>query len=189
MKRIMISVAMIGITVASVATATYAYFSDGQVLGNNTFATGNVHLGGFNVQSLTVTGLAPGIPVVVPNIGINYIGDLNADLYVGARGTSAPGSHTYLADKLYLRIYPQGSTSTVVWEGYVNALSTDWRSLATNITAGWQAFDLQFTLDPLTGNDKQGISNTDTEILVYAVQHGGALPAQVPYLSAGSSWF
>lgn len=189
MKRIYVSFAMIAITIAAVATATFAYFSSGKVLGNNTFATGNVHLGDFNVSSLNVTGLTPGVPVTVANVGVNYIGDINADLYIGARGKLAPTDPAYLANKLYLKIFYVG-TSGVAWEGYVENLSTGWRLIANNITAGWQAYDLQFTLDANTGNDKQGVSNTDTEILIYAVQHGGSVPATVPYLTTGyDTWF
>jgi hypothetical protein len=180
---------MITVTIGAVAAATYAYFSAGKVLGTNTFATGNVNLGDFNVANLTVTGLAPGIPVTLTNVAINYIGNLNADLYLGARGTSAPGDSTYLADKLYLKIFFQG-TSAVAWEGYVQALSTGWQKIADNVTAGWQAYDLQFTLDPDTGNTKQGVSNVDTEIMIYAVQHGGSVPTTVPYMTSGTTgWF
>jgi hypothetical protein len=181
-KRIILSVVMITIAVSAVAAATSAYFSNGQVLGNNTFATGNINLGGFNVANLSVTGLTPGVPVVVPNVGINYTGDINADLYVGARGTTAPGDPKYLADKTYLRIYYQG-TSSIVWEGWVKDLSTGWREIADNTSAGWKAYDLQFTLDVSIDNTHQGVSNTDTEILIYAVQHGGPVPSTVPYLT------
>ena len=180
-KRILLSVLMITIAVTAVVTATSAYFSAGKVLGSNTFATGTVTLGGFNVTSLNVTGLTPGVPVWATNVGVNYTGNINADLYVGAGGTSAPGSPTYLADKLYLRIYKQG-TNTEVWEGYVNALSTNWVGLASNIGAGWQAYDLQFTLDP--SFEGQGVTNTDTTILMYAVQHGGPVPGTMPYLTS-----
>jgi hypothetical protein len=111
------------------------------------------------------------------------VGNLNADLYIGARGTTPAGGPNYLADELYLRIYYQG-TSSVAWEGWVNALSSDWREIADNTTAGWKAYDLQFTLDPNAGNDKQNITNTDTQILIYAVEHGGAVPTKAPYLTA-----
>ena len=186
-KRLILSFAMIALTIAGVTSATLAYFSAGKVLGSNTtpntFATGSVLLGGFNIASLSVTGLAPGTPIVIPNVGINYIGDLNADLYIGARGMLGPLNDNYFADKLYLRIFYQG-TSSVAWEGKVNALSTDWRKIADNTTAGWKAYDLQFTLDSDTGNNKQGRTNTDTQILVYAVEHGGAVPVTPPYLTA-----
>jgi predicted ribosomally synthesized peptide with SipW-like signal peptide len=187
-KRIILSVIMITVAVSAVAAATSAYFSDGKVLSANTFATGTVKIGELNVTSLNVTGLTPGVPVLVPNIGVNYTGTINADLFVGARGTSQPQDSTFLANILYLRIFQQG-TQNVVWEGLVSDLSTGWRALANNISAGWQAYDLQFTLDQNVGNSKQNITNIDTEILIYAVQHGGTVPSTVPYLTTGLTWF
>ncbi len=182
-KRILLSVLMISLAFSAAAVATTAYFSNGQVLGSNTFATGTVTIGGFNTQGLSVTGLTPGVPVWVHNVGVNYTGSINADLYVGAGGISAPGEQAYIADITYLRIYKAG-TNTEVWEGYVNTLSTNWISLASNISAGWQAYDLQFTLNSNVGNDKQNVNNTDTKILIYAVQHGGPVPGTVPYLTS-----
>ena len=189
LKRIILSVFLITMTVTAVATATYAYFTDGKVLGNNTFASGNVYLGDFNVTSLTVTGLVPGVPKVVENFGVNYVGNIDADLYAGARGTLGPGQPGYIADKLYLRIYDH-NTSALIWQGYTSALSSAWRKVATNISAGWQAYDLQFTLDASAGNTYQNVTNTDTEILIYSVQTGGPVPTTVPYMTSGyTNWF
>ena len=185
--RILISVFTIIMVVSVVSAATYAYFSDGEVLGNNTFSTGNVYLGNFN-KNIVVTGLTPGVPVMFSDIAIEYTGNLNADLYVGARGnTNTPAD--YLADKLYLRIYPDGS-GTAVWEGWVQDLSTGWRIIGTNVTAGWQTYDLEFTLDPNAGNDYQGKTNTNTEILIYSVQTGGSVPTTQPSSTTGTTgWF
>lgn len=181
-KRLILSLVMITLALVGVTGATYAYFSSGKVLGSNTFATGTVKIGGFNTQGVSVTGLTPGVPVWATNIGVNYTGSVNADLYIGAGGTSGPENIAYIADVTYLRIYIHGM-GTIVWEGYVNALSTHWASLASNIGAGWQAYDLQFTLNSDVGNDKQGVNNVDTQILVYAVQTGGPVPVTMPYLT------
>lgn len=184
-KQLFLSLAVITLTLAGVAGATVAYFSSGTVLSGNTFKTGNVGLGEFNYSKLDVVGLIPGTPVVIPNFAVNYIGDIKADLYAGARGTSKPGDAAYIADHLYLRIYYQG-TSAVVWEGVVSELSTAWQKIATNTSAGWQAYDLQFTLDSDTPNEHQGITNSDTEILIYAVQTGGSVPSTAPYQTTGT---
>jgi predicted ribosomally synthesized peptide with SipW-like signal peptide len=186
--RIFLSVFTIVMVVSGIAAASYAYFTDGKVLGNNTFSTGTVTIGDFNVSGLSVTGLVPGVPKVIENIGVNYIGTINADIYIGARGTSQPGDTKYIADKLYLRIYKQG-TSNLVWEGWTNALSTNWIQVADNVPGGWQAYDLQFTLDPSIDNTHQGVSNTDTELLFYAVQDGGPVPTGYPYTKTGTDWF
>ncbi len=185
MKKIILSLAIISLTVAGAVGATYAYFSQGKVLGatdSNTFSTGTVTLGDFNVTKLTVTGLVPGKwAPTISNIAVNYTGDVAADLYLGAGGTSAPGDLAYFADKLYVKVLATG-TDTVLWEGWVKDLSTDWKKLKSNMSAGWQAFDLQFYLDP--SMDKQGVVNTDTKILMYAVQADGPVPATVPYLTS-----
>jgi predicted ribosomally synthesized peptide with SipW-like signal peptide len=186
-KRLILSLAMVAVTLSGVTAATFAYFSSGQVLGSNTFQTGNVNLGGFNYANLQVTGLAPGVPVIVPDVAINYTGTLNADLYMGARGT---GATAYLADKLYLRVYIH-NTNTVAWEGHVNALSSGWGNIALNTSAGWKEYDLQFTLDNDAGNDKQGQTNTDTQIMVFAVQAGKGVPALTPqqtWNNVGGTW-
>lgn len=185
--RLLVSLFVITLTLAGVTSATFAYFSRGQVLAANTFSVGSVNLNGFNYANLNLTNLMPGVPMTVPNFGIDYTGSLNADLYVGARGTSAPGSAAYFADKLYLKVYLQGTT-TLVWQGYVNALSTGWKQIATNTPAGWKAYDLEFTLDSNFPNDRQGATNTDTEILVYAVQTGSPAPTTPPWQTTGTDW-
>jgi hypothetical protein len=193
MKKITASLVMIVVTMMAATTATYAYFSAGKVLGTsdsvNTFATGSVSIGGFNIANLNVSGLVPGVPKMVSNVGINYTGNINADLFIGAGGTSSPGDPTYLANKVYLRIYKQGTTD-IVWEGLVQALSTNWTKVANNVGAGWQAYDLQFTLDSSASNSMQGVTNTDTKILVYAVQTGYSAPTTVPYLvDTSTNWW
>ena len=180
-KRLILSFAIIAMALVGVTGATYAYFSAGQVLGSNTFATGSVALGGFNVGSLNVSGLVPGVTVDVPNIDINYTGNVNADLYIGARGT---GWTPYLADKLYLQIYTMGGA--FVWQGWVKDLSDNWEPIGTNIINGWQAYDLKFTLDTSAGNSYNGVTNTDTQIMVYAVQHSGLVPTTPPWQTAAT---
>lgn len=180
-KRLFLSFSLITLTLVALAGATYAYFSSGKVLGSNTFQTGTVILGDFNTN-LNVTGLVPGKwTQLYENVAVYYNGNVAADMYLGAGGTSGPGDDTYFADKLYVKIFKHGTTD-IVWEGWVNALSTGWKKIASNVTAGWQSFDLQFYLDP--SMEKQGITNTDTKILMYAVQVGGPVPATLPYLTS-----
>jgi predicted ribosomally synthesized peptide with SipW-like signal peptide len=181
-KRLLLSLSLVVLTIAGVASATYAYFSNGMVLGSNTFQTGKVEIGGLNVSSLNVTGLAPGKTVTLTNIGVNYTGNINADLFIGARGTIGPGNPGYLADKLYLVMKKTG-TSDVVWAGWLNYISTNWLKIASDTSAGWNAYDLEFTLDNSANNDYMNKTNTDTEILFYAVQTGGPVPTTVPYLT------
>lgn len=185
-KRLLLSLTTIILTVAGLTGATLAFFSQGKVLAGNTFSVGSVSLGSFNYTSLNLTNLLPGVEVTVPNFAVEYTGTTNGDLYMGARGnTSTPAD--YLADKLYLKIYKQG-TSTLVWQGYTNALSTAWQKIADNTAPGWQAYDLKFTLDNNVDNTYQGKMNTNTEILIYAVQTGSPAPTTEPYLTTGTDW-
>jgi hypothetical protein len=179
-KRLMLSLAMVGVILAGVAGATYAFFSNGIVLGSNTFQTGNVKIGGLNISSLNVTGLAPGKTVILQNIGVNYTGNINADLWIGARGTLHPGDSGYLADKLWL-VMKQAGTQTIVWQGWLNYISTNWLKIASNTGPGWNAYDLEFTLDSSANNSYMDKTNTDTEVLIYAVQTGGPTPSTLPY--------
>jgi hypothetical protein len=186
MIRILLSFAMIAITLLAVTSATIAYFSNGQVLAGNTFATGTVtldpaHMAGF---PLTFTNLGPGIQQSAP-VQIRYRGTLPADIYVGARGTSAPGDPQYLADKLNILIRQNGVGDW--YSGLVSGISTGWVKIASNVSQD-QLLDytLYLTLDPATGNDKQGQTNTDTQVLLYAVQTGGTVPTTVPYLTTGN---
>jgi hypothetical protein len=43
-------------------------------------------------------------------------------------------------------------------------------------------------MDTTTGNDKQGTSNTDTVIKLYAVQTGGNKPIVAPYPGTDASF-
>lgn len=186
-KRLILSLVMIALTLAGVTSATLAYFSDGKVLGSNTFTTGTVKLGDFN-KNLNVTGLIPGGWVNVDDVEINYTGNIPADLYVGARGT---GETPYLADKLWIKIFPHGNTTTPTWQGWVKDLSSGWRPLGTNVTAGLQAYDLWFYLDPTEDNAHQGVTNTDTQVVIYAVQTGQGVPGTMPqntWTNSGSGW-
>lgn len=193
-KRLLLSLTVITMALAAVAGATAAYFTDGVVLGSaetpNVFATGSVDIDRFNVTNLQVTGLAPGVPVKISNIGVKYIGNISADLYVGAGGESGPGDDAFIAPYTKLVIYKAG-TSDKVFNGLVSDLSTKWQPLVKDATYGWYYYDLEFTLDENTGNDKQDVTNTDTVIMVYAVQSGGATLG-TPYeidVNAVPDWF
>jgi predicted ribosomally synthesized peptide with SipW-like signal peptide len=180
MKRIAMSLMTIAAVTVMVVGATNAYFHDVAAVRGNTFSNGTVAIGDLTSRSLTVTDLAPGAWTGAYELIIPYVGNLNADLYVGATGTSAPSDLAYFGDKLYVRAY---SGSNVVYEGFANDLSTHWRKFASNVSKSDQTFQLYFYLDPSVDNSKQGVSNTDTELLIYAVQTGMVEPelSGMPY--------
>jgi predicted ribosomally synthesized peptide with SipW-like signal peptide len=177
MKKIIISLLVIIVVGSSAIAATRAYFSDSQVLGSNTFATGTVKIGGTVGLPLNVTGLGPGIEVR-KDIQIGYQGTLNADLWLGVSGT---GATPYLADFVKVKIYDPA----VGWifDDYVNKLSGDWLKIATNVANGnVESYQAYFYIDSsFSDNTKQGLTNTDTVLKLYAVQTGGSKPANPPY--------
>jgi hypothetical protein len=188
MIRILLSLAMIAITLVGVSTATSAYFSHGEVLGNNTFSTGSVILDQSNFQGfpLTFLNLAPGVQVS-KDVHIQYTGTLNADIYVGARGTSHPGELTYFADKTNM-IIRQGGVGDW-YNGLVSGLSTTWVKVASNVAQNqWLDYTLFMTLDLNTPNEFQGKTNSDTELLFYSVQTGNPAPTTVPWTTTGNVW-
>jgi hypothetical protein len=177
MKKIIISLIMITIIGTTTVVATRAYFSDSQVLGSNTFATGTVTLGGNVGLPLNITGLGPGIEVPT-DIQIGYSGSLNADLWLGVSGT---GASPYIADILKVKIY--NPTLGWIFDDYVNKLSGDWLKIATNVANGnIENYHAVFYMDSsVSDNSKQGLTNTDTVLKLYAVQTGGSKPANPPY--------
>jgi predicted ribosomally synthesized peptide with SipW-like signal peptide len=193
-KRLILSLAIIALALVGVTGATYAYFSSGAVLGSNTFATGNVGMNGWIGGSLNVTGLTPGQSVWVYNEGVNYTGSIPADLYIGVTGTTAYDTPGYLADKLWVSVYPAGSDKTAnpIWSGLAQDLSGNWLKVATNVNAGPLAYDLKFTLDSSANNTYQGQTNTDTLFLFYTVQANGPTPSTSPYVvykANPTGWF
>jgi predicted ribosomally synthesized peptide with SipW-like signal peptide len=171
MKNILISFALVLGVVAVVAGATRAYFTDTGVVEGNTFSTGTVKLGDFGTQAITVTNLAPGKWSDWKTLQVPYIGSLNADLYAGVGGCLGTDDDDYIADvlQMQLRRYP---SEEWVWGGYTEYLSTNWLKVATNITYGNHWYMMRFMLDADVGNEYQEVSNTDTRIIIHAVQAG-----------------
>jgi predicted ribosomally synthesized peptide with SipW-like signal peptide len=179
MKRIALSLAAIGMVVAMSAAATGAYFSSSAYVAGNTFTTGTVTMGSVSGDSLNVTNLIPGNWTGNYFFTIPYTGSINADIYAGVTGSSLPGSNNYIADHLLVSIDIWGTTTNVFY-GYANTLSTSWHEVASNVAPNTnENYAISFYLDP--GFAKQGVDNTDTVFLLYAVQTGGPAPVTPPY--------
>ena len=177
MKKILFSLALIGLAATGGVLGTRAWFSDAKVLGNNTFATGTVKLDESLNQSITVTGLKPG-QEVEQLLAFNYVGSLGANLFLGAGGTSGKQDPAYIADHLYLKIY---LGDTWKWEGYVSELSEEWTKIATVEGSTGLSYKLKFRLDANTPNEHQGVTNIDTVLVVMAVQKEAPAPLGEPW--------
>lgn len=181
MKRIALSLMTIATVALLSVSATSAYFSDTKAVAGNTFATGTVKLGSVYNMPVKVTNLIPGIAQTT-TVGFQYAGSTKADVYLGNRGNAATPAYR-LADVLYVKIVDHANSSNVLYEGWANGLASAWRKVATNISAGWQYYDVTFTLSSSAGNDYQNKVNKNTEFLFYAVQTGGSIPTTVPYMT------
>lgn len=183
MKRILLSLMVVTALGASTIAATRAYFSNSQVLGNNTFATGTVKLDQTAMWGLplNITNLAPNQEKIT-DVALQYKGTIPAKLYLGAGGTSGPGQKEFLAPYMHLRI-DDLDKSTTPFNGLVSELSTAWQHIANNLTTDEiRHYRLTFKLDPTVGNFYQGATNTDTQLMLYAVQQDGDAPTGEPYI-------
>jgi len=180
MKKIAISLSMIAFVAMLAVGATSAYFSSMGIVGGNQFATGTVRIGDLSGQHIIATNLAPGVWSTGYAVNVPYQGSLNADIYAGARGTSLPGEPQYIANKLLVKI---SDGANVVYYDWASNLSTNWVKIASDVSQGMtKSYILDFYLDPSVGNDKQGVTNYDTQFVVYAVQAGVVdLPLTPPY--------
>lgn len=170
---------MIALVGGSAIAVTRAYFSNSQVLEQNTFTTGTVKIGGNVGFPMTVTGLAPGVEVV-KNVQLGYTGSLNADIWLGVSGTDAP---YYMGDFVNVKIY--NPEMGWIYNGLVSGLSHDWTKIASNISTGKvNDYQITFTIDPnYAENASQGQTNTNTVFKIYAVQTGGSKPSNLPYVN------
>ena len=176
-KRMILSIAMILVAVSAVAGGAVAYFSDIKIIEGNTFATGEVSLGEVTGMPMTVTGLVPGESRTLA-ASFTYDGSVNADVYLGVSGT---GDTDYLADVLEIVIENNAQTVNY-YNGLVSGLSSAWTRIAENISGGTtRYYKVTITLDSSVGNEYQGKTNTDTVIMLYAVQAGGSAPDVSPH--------
>lgn len=178
MKRIALSLATIAAVLTMSVAATGAYFSDTKFITNNTFATGTVKIGDLSTTHLSVTNLAPGEWTSYYDVNIPYIGSLNADLYAAAYGNG----QDYLADQLTIQIV-NTDNGQVVFQDTANKLSAGWAKVATNVGPNsWNHFKLAFLLD--ASSVRQGVTNTNTYFLLYAIQTNGPAPlaSSIPIL-------
>jgi predicted ribosomally synthesized peptide with SipW-like signal peptide len=183
MKRIMLSLLTIAAVAVMATGATSAYFSDSEVVAGNTFSTGTVSFGELGGMKINLSGMVPGV-AQTKVVGFEYTGSTNADVWVGARGTSEPGQPQFFADVVDVTIADY-NTGQVYYSGLVAGLGNDWNWVASNTGAGMKYYNATFTMHTDAGDKYQNQTNWDTEFLLYAVQTGAPKPASVPYKTAG----
>lgn len=188
LEKNLISLVLIAAVAGLAVGATRSWFSDDEVLGDNTFATGDVYLGDFTHTGITVTNLKPGEWSDWKYIKVPYAGTLAADIYAGVGGCLSPGDKDYIADVLKVQIKRHPSDDPV-YLGYANELSVlPWLKTETNVSAGDYWYKMRFMLDLSNmqegkdANNYQGLENTDTAIIIHTVETGGGAPDIDPFL-------
>ena len=178
MKKILLSLALIGLTAGAVGGATWAYFSDTKVLGNNTFSAGTVELGAITPGNITLTDLKPGETRQL-EFSLGYSGSINAKIFLGAGGSSPTTSPNYLADHLQVQIY---EGADLKFDHTAQYLSTYWFKLIDDAAPGsTKNYVVKFTLDAETPNEHQAANNTDTVLLFQALQLEATDPTSMPF--------
>ncbi|MBP8591548.1 SipW-dependent-type signal peptide-containing protein [Candidatus Shapirobacteria bacterium] len=183
-KRIIISLAMIALTIAGVTSATVAYFSDTVVKHGNTFAMGTVKVTQAEGRGLpyTFTNLIPGQQRDSGKITVQNTGSMPIDLYIGQQETSNPdgigpkliGNVEYTIYEVYCGTGEFKQT----WVGWQDILSlyTRWQKVGDDIPAGEQRC-YKFSVIPSKdmGDTFQGKGVTNA-VIIYGVQYDSPTP-------------
>jgi hypothetical protein len=173
-KRIILSVFLITMTVTAVATATYAYFFDDEIVTGNTFSTGTVTIGDTWQLPLTFTGLYPGAEQESSIFAVRYTGSINGDLYYGLRFT--PGFDN-LEDVLSIQIARVTSTGDHITWIYgdwtpVTWPFQNWTKVADGLNQNeWAYYKLYVRMSDSANNTFQN-KTAKNDIVLYAIQEG-----------------
>lgn len=187
-RRILLSLLMIGLTVAGVSGATAAYFSDTAVKSGNTFSMGTVSVkgegeGGSDIWQLPLAfqNLIPGQEKESTLFAIKHSGTMPVDFHVGLKVTK----DERVRDNLKYAIAETDSQGNVKqWWGpkwaKMNDLLNNWKKIGDNVSdTEWHYYKLYIKPDLEMDNKYQG--KTDTmQLTIYAVQHGSGVPNKNP---------
>jgi predicted ribosomally synthesized peptide with SipW-like signal peptide len=183
-KRIILSLAMIALTIAGVTSATVAYFSDTAVRQGNTFSMGTVKVNTAWTSGLpfSFVNLTPGAESVSGVLGVGYGGSIPADLYLGMRGPTSDPDLTPILD-YYLEEVTAGGAHVGNVFGWTAANDPyyHWKLVASNLTSGnWKYYRVHIHVHSDAPNDYQGLSAEHQDVIIYAVQHGYPAPSTAP---------
>lgn len=186
MTKIIISLAMIALTIAGVTSATVAYFSDTETVGGNIFAMGTVEVtevgGGL---PYAFTNLIPGQRRDSGKITVKNTGSMPIDLYVRQQETSNPnninliGKVNYTIDEVDCGNDGKIITTWVGWQD-IKSLYTGWQKVGNDIPAD-QSRCYKFAAIPSKdledGFQGKGVTN---EVIIYGVQYDSPAPIITP---------
>jgi len=186
-KRIIISLAMIALTIAGVTSATVAYFSDTVVKPGNTFAMGTVKVTQADGWGLPYAfkDLIPGQQRDSGKITVQNTGSMPIDLYIGQKETYNPSGINLRGNVIYtINEVNCGNDGKIIttWVGWqdIKSLYTGWQKVGDNIPAG-QSRCYKFSAIPskdLDNNFKgKGVTNA---VIIHGLQYDSPAPTGEP---------
>jgi len=185
-KRIILSLAMIALTIAGVTSATVAYFSDTASKKGNTFSMGTVILNAStNGFPFAFTNLTPGSQSESGLLQVQYTGSIPADLYFGVKAESGTDLTSIL--KMQIERMKYDGANWVhdawifpTWESVTTAFGS-WTKVSENVAQNqWNTYKVSLLVDSNAANVYQGRSASNT-VFIYAVQHGYSAPSTAPW--------
>jgi predicted ribosomally synthesized peptide with SipW-like signal peptide len=151
MKKIILSLAIVGIVGAVVIGATTAYFSDIAVSGDNTFTAGwmDLHINAPQYVIWTMPNMAPGDSVSA-TLGMKNIGSLTGDLYAEISFVDADRTDDSYIEKTAEEVAARLIVTNIAWIDNTNPVpGLDLLSYVTDVN-GNDLQDLQDLQSALT---------------------------------------
>lgn len=189
-KRIILSLAMIALTIAGVTSATVAYFSATAVRTGNTFSMGTVNItqaDGWGLPYM-LTNMIPGEQKESGRIAVQNTGSMPIDLYVGERDVNSNADFKTWVNYAIDEVQEDGTfvKTWVNWQD-ISGLFSTWNKVGENIPAGGYRY-YKVYVKPLVSmpNSFQG-KQAITDVILYAVQHGYGVPSTQPWVWTPSS--
>ncbi len=158
MKRLITSLALIGLVAGSAAIATYAYFtSQAQVLGNSVTAAVLKIRTGTSTLPVSLTGLAPGFESPAHDVRIVNDNAAGSNIAATLKGTSQFASDSAsLYNNLILRV-TDTTGSTTYFNNWLKDFSGTNLSTALLAPGAYADYKFYYKLNPAVGNSYQGL--------------------------------
>lgn len=183
-SRLVISFAMIALTIAAVTSATVAYFSETAHKSGNVFAMGEVNIDDSGWTSgfpVSMNNMAPGGEYNSGVLGVYYGGTIPGDIYFGLKATGGDGDFRSVMQYYVQKVNADGTPIQNIfgWRSISDAFA-NWNKVGTNVPSNtWNYYKFYVKLDSAMDNTFQN-KNAVSDIIIYAVQTGGTTPTTVP---------
>lgn len=186
MKKIILSLVLITLTIVGVTAATVAYFSETATETGNTFSMGTVSLNDTTIGfPFAFDNLTPGSQSESGLLRVQYTGSIPADLYFGLKAESGYDLKDILSMQIEKMKYD--GTNWVhdawifpTWEPVTTAFGS-WTKVAENVTQNqWNTYKVSLLVDSAAGNEYQEQSASNT-VFIYAAQQGQSAPGTAPW--------